>query len=382
MSLPERAELPSSADPTVVHGAGVAAVAGYAPETKLAPGYLSHEFVAAHETKGTWVEIGEGEDAFVTCSDDRPVTEQSAAELLRVGPENMRDPREVTISVFGGLSGATKAVLVAGVALYGEGFIQTVGGFHGVMDQLVRRGDGSFTEHTAEGAEGNPAQFEPYADTPVGCAYNQLLGTTAVLLGKRYPVTTEPEPDSLIQAVGRQNQIDMFGSDRRVDALMAANHILTRHLASLTPDGTPEGFSVDRRAYAKLHATPRPTNPDAPAVPIVVLAGHHKPAAETGVISNFAINQGGRPGEIYRLDIARTTQEVMKALPEYGLPAEMLMRAMQLDSAPVRAALYSHDPSHGGGHGPLDPNGLPMAWRGDPWAAIHELDAQYRAHKP
>jgi hypothetical protein len=366
-----------SADARTFHATGTAALAGYNAELAGTPGYLPEAFVAARETDGTWVTIAEGEDAFVTCSDDRRATKESAAALLEMAPEGMRDPREATTSTFGGLSGAAKAVLVTGVALYGEKFIRMAGGFHGVMDTLILLGDGSFTEHTAEAAENSPAQFNPEADAPIACAYNLLIGLTAVLLSKERGTSgAGPAADSPIQAVGRRDQHVIFGNDDGVDALMDANAIVARHMASLAPNSTAENFSIDRKAYARMQ-TPAPGRPDKPAVPVVILAGQHKPAAETGVISNFVINQCGRPGEIYRLDIARTTKEIMKALGGYGLRAELLMRALQLDSTPVRAALYSHDPSHGDSHGPLDPHGLPMAWRGDPWAAIRELDARY-----
>lgn len=359
-------------EPGLAQGAGSAALQGSrTPETAPAPGYLSPEFVAHHESAGTWVEITEGEDAFVACSDDRPATAESAAALLHAAPEGMRDPREVTTSVFGGLSGAAKAALVAGVAQYGPSFIARVGGLQGMMHLLVRQGDGSFTAHTAEGAEGNPEHFNPEAEAPIGCAYNMLLGTTAVLLGREYASTGE----SLIQTVARRDQIAVFGSDTDVDLLMLANHTVATHLSAMTQTGDATAFSIGRDTYVDLQQ-PIADRPDRPAVPIAVLAGQHLPAAETGVISNFSLTQGGRPGEIYRLDIARATEEIMKALPGYNLSPALLMRTLQLDSAPVRAALFAQDTSHNG-QGPLDPNGLPMGWRGDPWAAINELHLKY-----
>lgn len=334
-----------------------------------------------------WSEVAPGQDAFVDCSDDRPITAESIALIMAHARENMMNPLEGTASIFGGLSGAVMAVLQVGVATYGPRFIKAVGGFHGVAHELIEGGDGSFTWHTAESAEGNAAAFNPTSEADIACAYNIFIGTVAEVLAKKPAGLGLAVADNHMQAVARRNQRRIFGDNQRtdfvVDALFEATYYVAEHYAELAreatgnPEATAQDFRIDRKMYADFHQ--RPDGKKFTSVPIEVLLGKHRPAAQTGVVTHFGRNIVGKAGQFYRLGAGRVGEEIMKTegIRDLRLPAELLLRAIQLNSVPPRAVLYSHDPSHGGHDGPLDPNGLRMAWIGDPWATIKELDKTY-----
>lgn len=342
-------------------------------------GLLTHArpgFIERH--RDFWKTVPRGKDAFVDCSDDRVLTPESIAQLMTYAREGMMSPLEGTASIFGGLSGAVVAVLQAGTATYGPNFINAVGGFYGVARQLIDQGDGSFAQHTAEGAEGNPAAFDPNSEEAIACAYNEAIGIVASVLSKR---PGAGEEDSHIQAVAKRDQTVIFGrNDLAVEALFEATYYVAEHFAELAQlqtgmrGATAEDFKVGRQVYIDLQREKAPTSEV--SVPIEVLAGKHLPCSKTGVISNFNINQVGRAGKFYRLGVGRVADEIMRATRDMNIPAELLVRAIQMDSVPPRAVLYAHD-AENGGHGPLDPEGLPMGSIGKPWETIRILDARW-----
>jgi hypothetical protein len=369
--------------PDVYLGAGRLAVASTVEVARYAsdPDILPPSFVEQH--RSDWSKIGPNQDAFVDCSDDRIMTAESIALIMAHSRENMLSPLEGTASIFGGLSGAVMAVLQAGVATYGPKFIGFVGGFHGVARQLIRGGDGSFTWHTAESAEGNAAAFNPKSEAAIACAYNEFIGTVAEVLAKPPGIHTS---DTQMQRVARHDQDRIFGkNDLAVDGLFEATYHVAQHFAHLARQSTgnrkakASDFRVDRKMYADFQGEKSPSGYT--SVPIEVLLGQHLPCAETGVITNFNLGEVGKAGHFYRLGAGRVADEIMKAegIRDLQLPAELLVRAIQLNSVPPRAVLYSHDKVHGKKHGPLDPIGLRMSWIGDPWAAIRELDQRHNA---
>lgn len=112
----------------------------------------------------------------------------------------------------------------------------------------------------------------------------------------------------------------------------------------------------------------------------MMLAGKpHTAAKGSGLIVNFdstkvrnstGANKDGK--DFYSNDIAAVTAAVLETFKEYNLDPELLMRAILLDSTPVRAVLASHDndPQLAG---KLDPRNLALGVYGDPQQALSDL---------
>lgn len=328
-----------------------------AATTRSTPGYLSAEFMEACEA---FYVPREGK-VFLFCGDDRPATDASADALHASYPDIM-DVREGYASIYGGFAGAVKNALVTGIVQHGPEFVQRVGGFNGMSEKLLRAADSRHDLiiaglHSAESNEENAAAFNAHCDNPMGCAYCMGLGATSQLTASN----TE------ISDVARADQVHVFGSDAFFDDLKKAHQALLEEAT----DGQMGDFAIARADYRELGKQ----------LPVQILQGSHTGARTSGVISNFDRNTVGSAAkahkacqDIYREDIAIAAEYVLRALPEYKLNPEILLRAFQLDSTSVRAVLASHDadPSL---HGKLDPTALAMGVRGDVQQAIHELSS-------
>lgn len=327
-----------------------------AETTQLTPGYLSAEFMKAR--KAFYVPR-EGK-VFLFCGDDRPATEASA-NTLRASHPDVMDVREGYASIYGGFAGAVKNALVTGIVQYGPEFVQRVGGFNGMSEKLLsaantNEGDSIIAGlHSAESNEENAANFNARCDNPLGCAYCMGVGATSHLTAT----------NTIVSDVARADQVHVFGSDDFFDDLKGAHQMLLEK----GTDNKKGNFAVARAEYRELSKQ----------LPVQILQGNHTSARTSGVISNFDLHTVGSATkaheagqDIYREDIAIAAEYVLRALPEYQLNPEILLRAFQLDSTSVRAVLASHDadPSL---HGKLDPTALAMGVRGNAQQAIREL---------
>jgi hypothetical protein len=199
--------------------------------------YLSAEFLQSRESY--WVSIN-NRQVFVGCGDDRGPTEASAAALLMNTPDSqaVMDPREGYASIYGGVAGQAKNVLVAGTAQFGPDFIEAIQGFDGVMNLLIQNSHNTQTLHSAEGNEQDPRHFSFSSDSPVGCAYAAGVGATADLL---------VGSSSAIRDVAREEQQHVFGSDEHLDKLLSGQQAFLEHATN----GQRAKFAVDRPAYER-----------------------------------------------------------------------------------------------------------------------------------
>lgn len=344
-------------------------IIGVAQEVTERPaGYLTPGFV---RTRGScWQPIAINQSVFVGCGDDRSPTEASAITLLADNATRIEimDSRVGYASVYGGIAGQAKNALVVGAAQFGAGFIASVGGFDGIMQLLSQNSRNIQTLHSAEGNESDQRHFSFDSSASVGCVYAAGIGAMAALL---------VGSSSTIRDIARLEQRYVFGSDTSFNDLLRGQQAFLDHATN----GQGAGFAVDREHY-KRYIDQFNGN-----LAVMILTGSHMSARATGVISNFSLNQVGSARraheqnlDFYRLDIAVVTDTVLQALSgplqainkDYVLSPELLMRAFQLDSVPVRAVLVAHDddPELNGN---LDPLHLKIGIRGDQFSALQTL---------
>jgi hypothetical protein len=340
--------------------------ATYKTDEKVAGSYLSPEFIAAHEA--CWVPT-DGKHVYVGCGDDREPTAASADDLAQAAKARgtVMNPLQGYASIYGGVAGEAKNVLVVGAAQYGKQFILDMGGFEGIMDLLIEKSRDPQTVHSAVGNEHDQRHFCMQGDEPVGCAYCGGTGATSGLL-------VSPD-DTLIREVGRQDQKYVFGSDHGFDDLLRGHELVLEYATH----GQGAAFALNRSEY-KTYLQRYSDH-----LGLMMLSGNHTSAKTSGVISNFSFDEVGSTHiahekglDFYRLDIAIVTRIVLDALHNslsehgYSLSPELLMRAFQLDATPVRAVLVVHDrdPEL---HDKLDPRPLPIGYRGNALEAIAAL---------
>ncbi|HEV2402813.1 MAG TPA: hypothetical protein VGS08_01290 [Candidatus Saccharimonadales bacterium] len=337
----------------------------YGGKPSVRGAYLSPEFLATRES--CWSPIDD-KLVFVGCGDDRPPTPESATPLQ--GVAGVLDPRIGYASVYGGVAGEAKNVLVVGAALYGPQFITDLGGFDGIMAQLIRRSRNPQSLHSAVGNEADQRHLCMQGNNPIGCAYCGGTGLTSALL--------TDSKEELIHAIAFEDQKYVFGSDQGFAELLRGHQTVLDHATN----GKGSAFAFGRDSYViylqrypdKLH--------------LMMLDGSHAPAKHSGVITNFSLSEigsahkaHGQGLDFYRLDVAVVTDSVLQALesplqdinPSYKLPAELLMRAFLLDAVPVRAVLAAND-SNPEFHGIHDPRNLPIGVRGDQFQARQILE--------
>lgn len=301
-------------------------------------GYLSQEFIDKRE--GDWTDR-DGQTVWLGCSDEGKPTDASIADLEQHNPDVM-SPREGFLSVYGQVPGLAKNALAVGIATQGEEFIKRVDGLEGLIDKLTRfmKDDDSplsvqpalHSDRTKEAAAGDTAVSETtlfcaHGQAATGCAYCGGVGAVAHLVGT----------NARVQEVGKADIAYVTGRDDgiTVDALIAAQAKVAQ---SIGPD-----FAFSREEYV------------ASSLPVMVLqrAGEgdkHIAASKTGAIINLnpyevrnAHKACDADEDFYGLDIAGAALAIRRALKEYELPADLLMKSLILDAAAVRAVLASHD---------------------------------------
>ena len=212
--------------------------------------------------------------------------------------------------------------------------------------------------HSAANNEHPYGAFNVHGHDSMGCAYCGGVGATSALL-----LDTD---STLISSIAKTDQVAIFGNDRYTNELFEAHSIFLE----LATEGHGGGFAVNRQDYV---------NQIKRGMPVMILAGSHAAARDTGLIHNFDTETVGSASKaaadgkaFYRQDITRVTEAILRNFPELDLDPEVLMRAFLLDSTPVRAVLASHDndPTI---NGKLDPRNLAIGIRGNVRAAIERL---------
>jgi hypothetical protein len=329
-------------------------------------GILSPEFIINRES--CWVSCKE-RLVFVGCGDDREITDESSILLQHTFASRGKalSPKRAYASIFGGLAGEAKNILVVGSSIYGPRFISDVGGFDGVSKQLIINSHDIQTLHSAASNEKDERHFYMHGNDPVGCVYSSGVGITSELL--------VDDKNDLIRNVAKQDQRYVFGSDQNFEQLLNGHRFVLQHAIN----GKKASFAYSRSEYISL------LNDYKNGFGIMILDWDHASAKTTGVISNFSLDQVGSSSiahqeglDFYRLDIAKVTKIILEAiskpLQEYGykLPAELLMRAIQIDSTPVRAVLASED-NDSELEGVLDPRNIAIGKRGNVWDSVSRL---------
>lgn len=325
-----------------------------------AHGRLLQETVAKYEP--IWVPFAK--PVFGGCTDDRFPTAKSAAELQSSNPGVM-SPEEAYASIYGGMAGAAKNVLITGIAQYGEGFIAKVGGFEGVLGKLLRYSNTStnalnvrYLLHSDEANENTDGTFCAHGTEGHGCKYCLGVGAVSSLL-------TSNE-HALIYNVAVDDQKEMFGSDFGLHSLRDSHGIF---LANGT-NGSGSSFALDRSGFIGLSGK---------GAEIMILEGPHAPATESGLLINFSTDEVGSAKKaadigtrVYRADVMVIVRDLLEKFKEYDLDPELLVRSIILESTAVRAVLAAGD-KNPELNGKLDPRNLAMGWRGDAQAALQAL---------
>jgi hypothetical protein len=337
-------------------------VAGRSVVLKQQGIYLSPAFMQARESYWTALQ---SRLVYIGCGDDRGPTEASIQALIEGKDSALMSPEEGYASIYGATAGLAKNVLVVGAAQFGADFITTVGGFDGVMQLLVSNSSNLQSLHSAEGNEHDQWHFSFEGAAPVGCAYAAGVGATAALL---------VGSSSVIRDIAKAEQQHVFGDTTGFGALLRGQQAFLDHATK----NQKADFAINRDLYKQYKQQFDTT------LQIMILAGNHADAKMSGVISSFSLTEVGSPvkahqGQLdfYRLDIAIVTETVLQALTsplksmntDYELSPDLLMRAIQLDSTPVRAVLASRD-SDPELQGKLDPLNLKMGVRGNPFESL------------
>ncbi|HSW74622.1 MAG TPA: hypothetical protein VLG16_02005 [Candidatus Saccharimonadales bacterium] len=337
---------------------------------QLESGFLPPEFLAEHEQ---FYVPRNNKQVLLGCGDDRQVTLASAQKLTKKYPEAL-SPFEGYASIYGGAAGIVKVAHVVGIAQYGKGFYDQVGGFEGLMQDFAafsaqdKDPEGVIpTLHSAEKSEAAAAQkANDKIDASVdlcehgvgatGCAYCGGVGATSHLLAH----------NSLIRSTSHQTLINAFGDDRFHTELSDANGTLAACLG--------EDFNVGRQDYVRYTD---PTDPNHFA--LMILAGDHIGARRSGVITNYDLHTVRNSAaahkasaDFYSQDVGIATQVALRAFKRYNLDPEMLLRAFEMDAVPVRAVLVSHD-ADADLQGKAEPQPLGTVVRGDWRKTLAEL---------
>lgn len=324
-------------------------------------GYLSDEFLAQREAAF----VPRASRVFGGCGDDRPLTAKSAAALTAAyADKHVLNPGQGYASVYGGLSGIVKNVMVVAL-MQDSAFLEKAGGIDGVTQTLIDYLKNDESEaaiywglHSAEADEKDEngttdgVTFCAHGHAVTGCAYCGGFAITSALISS--------SPD--LQNVARHNQVRIFGDDQYFDAFVDSHRALV--------DAIGQGYAVDRDAYSNLLGQ---------GVPFMMLEGDHTGARGSGLILNFKRDSIGSARkahdadmDIYREDIAIAAETALKAFSAYKLSPELLLRAFAIDSVAVRAVLVSND-TDPALTGKLDPKPLAVGVRGNPHDAMREL---------
>lgn len=320
-------------------------------------GRLAPEIIKQYES--IWVPFTQ--PVYGGCGDDRPPTDASALELFTSRPDVL-NPAEAFASIYGGMPGAAKTVMIVGITQYGKDFYHKVGGMEGLMDKMYRYTIASTDEkkivyvlHSAEGNENSDGSFCKHGNGAVGCAYCAGIVALSGLL--------KSDEHKIIHEVALEDQKEIFGSDFGVQNIRES-HGSFLHLVRSDDDGE---FTMDRKAFITQVEK---------GVPMMILAGRHARARDSGLLLNFNADEIGSSSvasqigsTMYRKDIMTVVRDLRKIFKEYDLSAELLARSIVYESTAVRAFLAAND-ADPELNGVLDPRNLAMGWRGNAQEAL------------
>lgn len=185
------------------------------------------------------------------------------------------------------------------------------------------------TGHSAAGNEGNSEHFNPSSDKPVACAYAAGIASVSQLGSKESIADT-----------ARQEQHEMFGSDKYVDKIRDAYAAVGQYFFGGLIARGETGLS--RQDYTDID------------MPVVVLEGAHAPhqpneedpESRAITVMNFTIDELSNPSvanskniPYYNVDATQVALETMKAYPNVKLDPEILLATISYGSLVTRAAL-------------------------------------------
>lgn len=303
----------------------------------------------SQEIKDTFVKH-EG-PAVLSCGDDRGPT----AESLKAMAEQGLPIEGPYLRIFGGIYGATRALLVAAVAQHGEEALQTLGtDFHELSHEVARRAadrDVIMMTHSAEGAEGNPTHIDQTAGDKLGCAYGDSIGVVANLSAH----------DQLVIRSAEYEATSLFGSpqDGNVQKVVQANRVLVDEIF-----GRQEPMSISKGDVIETK------------VPGMVLKGAHAKTEDVKHVYSFSDEELSDPVKaveqgtpFYDTDLTQVAELLIKSFPELNLDSDLVANAIILDVNATKAALAASD------GGARDPQRIVSLRYGDPHKALAHLSA-------
>jgi hypothetical protein len=284
----------------------------------------------------------------LACGDDRGLTEESLTAMKEAG----LPIEDAYLRIYGGIYGATRALLVAATAQHGREAIYRIGDnfieASAITAKRASEQDVIMITHSAESAENNPAHINEHSHAGLGCAYATGIGKVSNLTAY----------DQLIIRSAEYEATSVFGTpqDDSVQRLVRANRILVEDVF-----GKDEPMSISRRDVIGQK------------VPAMILEGSHASTDKVVHVLNFSEDLISDPREAnirgvhyYDTDVVQLAEVLIKAWPELELDAELLVNAIILDAAATRAALAAAD-------GPADPQRIESLRLGDAHQAIAHL---------
>lgn len=286
----------------------------------------------------------------LACGDDRGPTDESLKALAEQGV-----PIESAyMRCFGGVYGATRVLLVAGVAQHGPDVIEQIGdNFLEAAQNTARRASEHgvvMISHSSEGAEDNPARLNLGAGSDIACAYAAGVGKVGNLTAF----------DQLVIRSAEYEASTVFGypQENNMQRVVSANRLLVDNVF-----GRKEPLSITKQDLIQYK------------IRAMILSGDHAPSKQARRVLNFTENLIADPREanarglhFYGTDVTQLVEILIKAWPEFDLDAELLVNAIILDEVGTTAALAAID-------GAADPQRIESQRLGDPHAALAHLSA-------
>lgn len=272
--------------------------------------------------EATFVEKDPKATYYLSCGDDRNLTEESGAALAELGVESP----DLTIRYYGAAIGGSRVVLTTLAEQYGEdGFDGLPDSFTEAVDDFARRAESSskvrMTVHSAEKNEASTAHFDTDSTNGLGCAYAGGV-----------KVVTELNQDKSVQTLAAAEFTDMSGESVAQNSIASANRLVSERFFSDMQSG------LTRSDYTEL------------GLPVAIHAGEHAHASEATVVVNFHADKVSNPRHAneeavpyYDNDVTQMAEIILRAYPEYELDPETLLKVMINDIAATRQALASHD---------------------------------------
>lgn len=266
---------------------------------------------------------------FVFCSDDRPLTAESARDLDQ--PDTFANPNNA-IRTFGAALGSARATAVALFASTDESVQKTIAPYRGNFVEWTKKTTADSIEnsnlvpsaHSAEKNEDNPEHFNPDSDKGPGCAY--MANAEAVT-----EINTSPEVVTFASDV-----IQMLGSSPlHLAKIVQANERVKNH------------FSVNGGKTFNL------TRDDAKELemPMAIVEGDHASVEKARIVINLGNDVVSNPRTALELDMPTYNVDpviecssILKSNPE--LDARLLLESKILDICATAEALASSEGKH------------------------------------